>query len=708
MKRLITFLCAMMLLMSVGIVSLAQDDMTVIDVDRTVGTIFGEHDEYLLFTPQARNDVYLVDDQGRIVNRWEISGVGRDAWLLDNGNLLVSTTRFEDPQDPFAEEMGFIGIDGRFEEYTWDGELVWSYEPNIPNARVHHGVTPMPNGNILFIAWEYKTNEEAIQAGRNPELLGEGLWNDLFLEYNPELDEIVWQWSAWDHVIQDFDPTKDNYGVVADNPQKININFYDPESQRIEDWIHANTMDYNPVLDQIVISAREYNEFWIVDHSKSTEEVSGEAGDLLYRWGNPQTYDRGTAADRHLYFQHDVQWVDEGLRGAGNIIVYSNDNRFTSLNEAQSSFNFSTIVEITPPLNDDGTYAIEDSEAYAPAEPTWYYDGFPNNFFYSRRISGTQRLPNGNTLVNKGQQIQIFEVDQNHDVVWLYEPPLAGNRLTPQGSPLTSGVFRTRRYAPNHPALEGRDLTPSLTLEDLAGSSQDFVGAITTSTTFSALMTEDITERYYGFQANRGDSLQIRARGMDTSGALSLSINDPDTQEVLVQAEANADGETLLAYNIPEEDNYVLVLTVDGEEDTLGRYGVELLTGAAIAAGGVDVFEGVDDDIPRLNLGATIDDEITGDNPDSVYVFYGEEGQTFSLTMTPVSGDLIPAMNLQNTSRQILEEAESETQEEISIEDYVLPYTGTYFVYVSRNINLEERNTVGEFQVTLTDSGEMQ
>ena len=180
MKRLISLLCAMMLLLSMGIVSFAQDDMTAIDVDRTVGTIFGEHDEYLLFTPQARNDVYLVDDQGHIVNRWEISGVGRDAWLLDNGNLLVSTTRFEDPQDTFAEEMGFIAIDGRFEEYTWDGELVWSYEPNIPNARVHHGVTPMPNGNILFIVWEYKTNEEAIQAGRNPELLGDGLWNDLF------------------------------------------------------------------------------------------------------------------------------------------------------------------------------------------------------------------------------------------------------------------------------------------------------------------------------------------------------------------------------------------------------------------------------------------------------------------------------------------------------------------------------------------------
>ena len=35
---------------------------------------------------------------------------------------------------------------------------------------------------------------------------------------------IVWQWRAWDHLIQDYDPSKPDYGVVADHPEKIDIN----------------------------------------------------------------------------------------------------------------------------------------------------------------------------------------------------------------------------------------------------------------------------------------------------------------------------------------------------------------------------------------------------------------------------------------------------------------------------------------------------
>lgn len=573
MKR--TLIPILLLLMLTGFIISAQED-AVIHVNRTVGTIFGQHDDSLLFTSQTRNDVYLVDDQGHIVNQWEVSGNGRDAWLLENGNILVSVTRQEESYESFADDAGFVGIDGRFEEYTWDGDLVWAYEPNIPGTRVHHGVTPMPNGNILFIVWKYTSNEEAIQAGRNPELLGDGLWRDIFIEYNPELDEIVWEWDSWDHLVQDFDPEKDHYGVVADNPQKINLNYYDAASERIEDWIHANSMDYNPELDQIAISAREQSEIWVVDHSKSTEELRGEDGDLLYRWGNPQVYGRGTPADRHLFFQHDVQWNDAGLRGEGNLMAYSNRNFVSSLNSAQAPFYYSTVVEVVPSRNEDGTYVIDDEAAYVPLEPNWVYNGFPHNFFSSTFISGVQRLPNGNTLINKGQQAQIFEVTEDGDVVWLYEPALNGNQLTPQGSPLSGVVFRTRRYAADYPAFEERDLTPGLTVEDLAGSSQDLVGVINTHTSFSALMTDDITERYYSFVAQEGEGIDIYARGIDTNGVLSMAIVVPETEERLVESSlADDDMTSYLAHTFDGRATYWLVLTVDSN-DADGRYGVSV------------------------------------------------------------------------------------------------------------------------------------
>ena len=47
---------------------------------------------------------------------------------------------------------------------------------------------------------------------------------------------------------------------------------------------------------------------------------SGKGGDLLYRWGNPEVYRAGTPADRQLFAQHDAQWIDDGLPGAGHIL----------------------------------------------------------------------------------------------------------------------------------------------------------------------------------------------------------------------------------------------------------------------------------------------------------------------------------------------------------------------------------------------------
>jgi hypothetical protein len=29
----------------------------------------------------------------------------------------------------------------------------------------------------------------------------------------------VWEWDLWDHLVQDYDETKANYGSVKDNPQ---------------------------------------------------------------------------------------------------------------------------------------------------------------------------------------------------------------------------------------------------------------------------------------------------------------------------------------------------------------------------------------------------------------------------------------------------------------------------------------------------------
>ena len=73
-----------------------------------------------------------------------------------------------------------------------------------------------------MIAWEYRSKSAAILAGRDPSLINaEKLWPDTVIEVEPTGPtggNIVWEWHLWDHLIQDYDPARNFYGVVADNP----------------------------------------------------------------------------------------------------------------------------------------------------------------------------------------------------------------------------------------------------------------------------------------------------------------------------------------------------------------------------------------------------------------------------------------------------------------------------------------------------------
>ena len=243
--------------------------------ERTVGLLLSEPAAamgYTLFAVRVGRNVYLIDALGRIAHAWHLEDTlpGRTiphAKLLDNGNLLARTN---------TPRM-LVEVDPR-------GNIVWQYKPPDRN---HHDFLKMPNGNVLLLVRGIKTREEAIAAGANPQFVHEnGIKCDYLLEVRPTSPiggEIVWQWSAWDHLVQDFDPTKPNYGVVAEHPELIDINFLMKSiSERRaffpDEWLHTNTIDYNPELDQIMLSPRNFSELWIIDHSTTTQEARGHSG----------------------------------------------------------------------------------------------------------------------------------------------------------------------------------------------------------------------------------------------------------------------------------------------------------------------------------------------------------------------------------------------------------------------------------------------
>jgi hypothetical protein len=219
----------------------------------------------------------------------------------------------------------------------------------------------------------------------------------------------------WDHLIQDVNPALANYGVVADHPELIDINLGTATSGN---WSHLNAIDYDPVRDQIIFTSRTLNEVFVIDHSTTTAEAAGHTGgnagrggDILYRWGNPANYRRGTTTNRFLHVVHGATWIDAGLPGAGNIMVFNNGDRTGTAND------YSTVMEIVPPRDAAGNYTISAGSAFGPAAPAWSY-GAPGQFYGGPTQCGAFRTLDNTTIITLSNSGRIFEVDAAGNTIW--------------------------------------------------------------------------------------------------------------------------------------------------------------------------------------------------------------------------------------------------------------------------------------------------
>jgi len=409
---------------------------------------------YTLISPLQDVHTYLVDMDGKVVHSWKHDlRPGLSVYLMDDGSLLrCARTR----DGAFRGN----GAGGHVQRFAWDGELLWDYRMADDKVQQHHDIAPLPGGNILVIAWEAKTAEEAIAAGRDPGIVETSgiLWSGALFEVrpaSPTAGEIVWEWHAWDHRTQDRDPGLRRFGELASSPGRIDINGdlgrevdeeasaevseveaqmralgyagddEDDESpgeksvsddhRRHRDWLHINAVNYSEETDLILLSSRKLSEAWIIDHSTTTREAAGSSGgahgkggELLYRWGNAAAYGHGGPADQRLFGQHDPRWIDSGKA----FTVFNNGLGRTPP--------YSSIDEIELPIGTDGKLALGTSLPHGPDEARWSYGDFESEHFYASFISGAERLPNGNTLVCDGPAGHVFEVARDGERVWEY------------------------------------------------------------------------------------------------------------------------------------------------------------------------------------------------------------------------------------------------------------------------------------------------
>src|SRR5262245_60136302 len=462
----------------------------------------GAFQGYTLVAPVKSTRTYLIDMEGKVVRTWQSDSTpALGASLLENGHLLRAELL---PEAPGTDGPG---AGGRVREFTWEGDLVWDFKLTSTNQLPHHDITRLPNGNVLMIVCDRKTIKEAIAAGRRPDLVDSRLLLlDCLIEVKPTgktTGDVVWEWHLWDHLVQDHDPSRPNFGNVAEHPELMDFNYYanpvgviarqpggmdklrslgyvgsgtPANLPRINpDWSHLNSVAYNPELDQIAVISLPFNELWIIDHSTTRAEAAGhkggrggKGGDFLYRWGNPRTHRAGSGEDQRLFAAHSAHWIPPGLPGAGHLLVFNNGS-------GRPGGNYSSVEELALPVDESGRYARPSASGYGPAQVVWSYTAPKKSDFYSMLLSGAQRLPNGNTLICSGSNGTLLEVTPEKEVVWKYINPTRGGYGPPrpkqggdgQFGPAGGGsLFRAYRYGRGYAGLTGKDPTPCNTTDD--------------------------------------------------------------------------------------------------------------------------------------------------------------------------------------------------------------------------------------------------
>lgn len=389
---------------------------------------FAQFDGFALYNNGGSKTTYLIDENQNVAHSWSCQvNCNYTVLLRDNGNIVRGGV------NPNNQISG-AAVGGMVQEYDPSGNVVWEFEYSDANHITHHDMCLGPGDSSVFmIAWERKTSTELAAAGWT----GSGTHRyathviEVMRDGNTSNGKIVWEWHIWDHMIQDVDTAKPNYGIIKDHPGRLDINVSTSGmgGPFASDWFHFNGIDYNEDLDQIALSSRFLSEIFIIDHSTTTAEaatdsggLAGMGGDFLFRWGNPQNFDQTFGTQTIPGAVHDVRWVKKGRPMEGYLMFFNN----------VGNGNISTVDAIDPPLV-GYNYTFTQGSGYQPYSHDWRHTCLSN----ANGQSAADILPNGNVFVNLSQGY-MYEVDSTGNTVWQY----------------ADGPMKAFRYTCDHPGID--------------------------------------------------------------------------------------------------------------------------------------------------------------------------------------------------------------------------------------------------------------
>jgi hypothetical protein len=357
---------------------------------------------------------YLIDMDGNEVRTWNYAGF--PSGLIDpaltggvRGHVLVQLSTDDRPGAGVVPHMPAEFRNRSVGELDWDGKIVWKWGENAPGgaARQHHDWRRLPNGDTLFLV----NFVHPVAGFKLPRIL-----DDAIYEVSPK-GEIVWKWLASEHLDElGFTPSELALLRASASPDYLHVNNMVPLGPNR--WFEGGDLRFAP--DNILFDSRNANVSAIIDR---------KTGKIVWTLGPdyPPIPPNATPLPHpvdQISGQHDVHLIEEGLPGAGNLIVFDNQGEGGYPPAALGVTTGSRVLEIDP----------------VTKEIVWQYSaessGRPGWSFFSSFISSARRLPNGNTLIDEGMNGRVFQVTKEGRIVWEYVSPHFAT--SPVGATVTS------------------------------------------------------------------------------------------------------------------------------------------------------------------------------------------------------------------------------------------------------------------------------